>query len=208
MSASKLSSIKSRLSERRRGIMGQEEMKAAALLIPLIEKEGAVHVLFEVRAFHLKAQPGDICFPGGRAEDEDRSMEETAIRETCEELGIRPEQIEIIAPLDVLVSRHAAIIYPYVGTVAQDVSLRPDPAEVAEVFTVPLDYFLSVEPERHDVPLKVEPPEDFPYHLIVGGKNYNWRTGAIPEFFYVYEDYAIWGMTAKILYHFVQLIRS
>ncbi len=74
-------------------------------MLPLIQEDGETHVLFEVRAKTLRIQPGEICFPDGRVDEEDRNEEETAIRETCEELGVKKTDVEIAAPLDVLVCR-------------------------------------------------------------------------------------------------------
>ena len=67
---------------------------------------------------------------------------------------------------------------------------------------MPLTYFIENAPDIYHLHFKVEPEEKFPFDLIVGGENYNWRTRAIDEYFYLYEEKAIWGLTAKILSHF------
>ena len=72
-----LSSIESRLKNRNVKVLGHEQMKVSSVLVPLIEKEDGLHVLFQVRGKKLRTQPGEICFPGGRVENEDKN--ETAV---------------------------------------------------------------------------------------------------------------------------------
>lgn len=195
------------LKDRQVHILGHDEATKAAVLLPLRKEGDQFVVLFEKRALHLKRQPGDICFPGGRLEEGDRHPSAAALRETCEELGISPEDIHILAPLDIFVTHHSGHIYPYVGLINPQAELRPN-EEVEEIFTVPLSFFMHTKPERFDVMVTVQPPDDFPFHRIVGGRNYKWRKGYIPEYFYSYEGYEIWGMTARILVHFVQLLKE
>lgn len=194
------------LKNRKVNILGYDEMTKAAVLIPLRQEEDELVILFEKRALHLKRQPGDICFPGGRLEPGDQHPSQAAVRETCEELGVSPEDVQILAPLDVFVTHYNGFIYPYVGLINREAEFSPN-EEVEEIFTVPLSFFMHTEPERFDVTLTVEPPDDFPFHRIVGGRNYGWRKGYIPEYFYSYEGYDIWGLTARILVHFVQLLK-
>lgn len=192
---------------RKAGIMGQQVLRKAAVLVPLVDKEGELHVLFEERAHHLRNQPGEICFPGGRLEESDPNPLATAVRETCEELRIAPEWVEPMGELDVLVS-YFQIIYPYVGRITDLSRVSPDPDEVANVFTVPLAHLLQSEPQMHPVGFEVVPPEEFPFDLIQNGRAYKWRKGTIPQYFYLYEDRVIWGLTAKILRHFLELVKS
>ena len=80
--------------------------------------------------------------------------------------------------------------------------------EVEEVFTVPLSYLMNAKPEKYRVDFEVRPESDFPYELIQGGKDYDWRPRKLDEYFYFYEDRVIWGLTAKILTHFLSLIHT
>ncbi|GAB7386868.1 CoA pyrophosphatase [Bacillaceae bacterium] len=206
MPANTLSEIRGRLQSHEPHVLGSEEYFKSAVLLPLVERDGQLHVLFEVRAKSLRRQPGEICFPGGKVDACDGSELDAAVRETCEELGVPRGAITPIAPLDFLVTPFNSIIYPFVGTIDAPGRIRPNPDEVAEVFYVPLAYFSTVKPERHDIKLVVQPPEDFPFHLIAKGKYYNWRTGHVPEYFYTYQGRVIWGLTARILHHFLALI--
>lgn len=199
--------IHKKVKEHSAGILGNENLSKYAVLLPLIEKDNELHVLFEVRSHKLRRQPGEICFPGGKMDKEDKTDQFTAIRETKEELGIGNEEIMDVFPIDYLVSPFDMIVYPHVGFINGYESIIPNPAEVEEVFTVPLSFFLKTPPKIHYVNVKMVPEENFPFDLIVGGQDYNWRTGKIDEYFYIFEDKVIWGLTAKILAHFVDVIR-
>lgn len=207
MSLASLDKVKA-LQGRQVHILGHEQSKKAAVLLPLREREDGIEIIFEKRAAHLKQQPGDVCFPGGRMEEQDQHPSETAIRETCEELGIAPKHIQLVAPLDVLVTHYHGHIYPYVGILDPDVELKPNYDEVEKIFSVPLTFFLETEPELYEVALVAQPPDDFPFDRIVRGRRYRFRKGAIPEYFFTYKNDVIWGMTARILVHFIDLLKK
>ncbi|GAX90358.1 NUDIX hydrolase [Effusibacillus lacus] len=195
------------LKDRNASIMGSENMHRFSVLLPLVERDGEVSVLFEERAHHLNRQPGEICFPGGRIDPEDSNELAAAIRETCEELGLEPDQIQPLGSLDYMVTPFL-IVHPFVGWIADYRKIRPNPDEVSSVFCVPLEVLRNSKPEVHTVDLKVMPPDDFPFQLIQGGRNYKWRSGKIPQFFYFHGDRIIWGMTARILHHFLEVIKN
>lgn len=199
--------ILSRLRHHTPSILGSRNFSKYAVMVPLIQKEDGIHVLFEVRSLQLRRQPGEICFPGGRIDLEDADEKAAAIRETNEELGVEPNDVTDVYPLDYMVSPFGMIIYPHVGFIANPEKVQYNPMEVGEIFTVPLAYFLNNPPQIHHVEFKAVPEKDFPYDLVVGGKNYNWRTRGIEEYFYIYQDKAIWGMTARILAHFIDLLK-
>lgn len=200
--------IAKRLRYRKPSILGEQNFSKYAILLPLIEKKDETHILFEVRSMNLRNQPGDICFPGGKIDQSDRTAKHTAIRETSEELGIPATHIYDIIPLDYIVSHFGRIIYPYMGRVINYGQMSPNPYEVEEIFTVPLSYFLQTEPKAYKVDFQVLPEKNFPYDLIIGGKNYDWQTRHINELFYEYGDKVIWGLTAKILTHFITLLSN
>ncbi|SHG01480.1 NUDIX hydrolase [Ornithinibacillus halophilus] len=204
----KLSDINVKLLGRQASILDHEHYKKSAVLLPLVQKNGETHVLFEVRSMTLRSQPGDICFPGGRKDEDDRTPLHCAIRETTEELGVSKASIENVHPLDYIVSDTGRIIYPFVGTITTPEKIQPNEAEVGEVFTVPLSYLLNNPPETYKVKLQVIPEEDFPFDRIVGGENYNWQVRHINELFYQYDGKVIWGLTAKILRHFLDLMKE
>lgn len=180
-----------------------------AVLIPLIYRDGELHILYEVRAHHLSTQPGEISFPGGRVEEGETFLD-AAIRETTEELNIEMENIEVINGTDYIVMPFNIGIYPFVGIIRgiefEDINFSKD--EVSEIFTVPLKYFIENEPQRHNMSIEPQVGEDFPYDLINNGKAYDWRTGIYPIYFYKYRDYIIWGMTARMTKNFIDIINK
>lgn len=203
----KPSQIIAKLENRIPSIMGEQRFKQSAVLLPLLTIQNETHILFEVRSMNMRSQPGDICFPGGRIDPDDRDPEYAAIRETTEELGVRHDQVQAVTPLDYVVNDSGRIIYPFAGKLLYPEKIVPNEAEVAEVFTVPLQYFLETEPEIYKVNVDIRPEDNFPFDKIVGGKNYKWSTGQINELFYHYDGKVIWGLTAKILTHFLHLIK-
>lgn len=181
-----------------------------AVLIPLYEDQGTVHVIFEVRSKNLTKQPGEICLPGGRLEP-DETLENTALRETCEELGICPDKVTLLGNAAPLITPFRYAIHPFVGLLSpfsypEDIHLNPD--EVESVFSVPLEWFLEQEPLEYVVTTQFGFPPDFPYHLIQNGREYAWKSAAYPILFYMYETTVIWGMTAKIMYDFSRQLRA
>ncbi|MGK7377151.1 NUDIX hydrolase [Planococcus sp. 1R117A] len=188
-------------------VLGSRDFAKFAILLPLIEKDGEIHVLFEKRAETLRKQPGEVCFPGGRIDPQDKSPESAALRETDEELGISEDEISAVFPLDYMVSPFGMIIYAFAGFIDPAAEFKPNPAEVGELFSVPLSFFLENPPRVYQINFDVQPEESFPYDLIVGGRDYSWRTRNLEEYFYLYEDKVIWGLTARILSHFIDIIK-
>jgi coenzyme A diphosphatase NUDT7 len=202
-----LEQIQQRMGERSFNLFGFAPLMRAAVMIPLVEKEGQLHVLFEVRARTLKRQPGEICFPGGKIDKDDANEQAAAVRETCEELGLKEEDVQVIESLGILIPPYSSSIYSFVGKIHDYTKISPNKSEVEEVFYVPLSFFLEKEPDVHYIELAMKPDEDFPFELIPRGKNYKWRTARLPEFFYQYEGRIIWGLTARILYEFVSIVK-
>lgn len=201
-----LNNVFDKFENRRATVLGEEHFKTYGILVPLLMKNDEIHVLFEVRSEELRSQPGEICFPGGRYEKTDKTVKETAIRETAEELRIDKSQITKVYPLDYLIqSMEHRMIYPFVGFIEAD-AIDPNPAEVKEVFTVPLEYFRHTKPDIYPLQFQIADNKEFPFHLIPGGKKYPFRMRSIQEYFYMYEDYCIWGLTAKILNHFLSIV--
>lgn len=178
-----------------------------AVLMPLVTVNEEWHVLFEVRSEKLDRQPNEISFPGGKVEIGE-SFSEGAIRETCEELNIKYENITLLGELDYIVSTNSAV-YGFAGLLKDiDIdSVKYSEDEVDHIFTVPLDFFINTEPEIHYTKLEVTTNEDFPYHMIQNGKDYNWHKKKQAVHFYVYDDYVIWGMTARFIKNFIDILK-
>jgi len=123
---------------RRPGIIGEEKFRQYAVLIPLINISGVMHLIFEKRSNKLKRQPGEICFPGGKLE-ENETLQECAVRETEEELLVFQNQIEVIGPGDVYISPFNLMIHPYIGVIREyENTFSTD--EVEEIIKVPIDF--------------------------------------------------------------------
>ena len=187
------------------GVIGDRERHKSAVCIPLIKEGDEVRILFEVRSGKILTQPGDICLPGGGME-QGETPEETAIRETCEELEIGPDKIHMIGPIDVFREGNV-IIYPfaaelsdYRGTFSKD--------EVSRTFCVPLSFFMNTEPEVYRTPYRPVFGDDFPFDRIYGGRNYRWRRMQKTTLFYQYGEYTIWGFTARVIRAFTEILRE
>ena len=183
-----------------------DQCHQAAVCIPLLErKNGGYDVLFEVRAATIAHQPGDVCLPGGMVEVGE-SPRRAALRELEEELVLRGNQIYYLGDMDKLYTGRNLVMHSFVAEVTEyqnTFSL----AEVGEVFRVPLEFFLHTEPKCYVTRAKVEPGEDFPYELICGGREYNWRSRKEEVCFYQYEGHVIWGLTAKMMRAFADVVR-
>ncbi|WP_370771125.1 CoA pyrophosphatase [Eubacterium ramulus] len=150
-------------------------------------------------------QPGDVCLPGGMVEDGEEPRE-AVLRELQEELLLSEEQIHYLGDMDKLYTGSSLIMYSFAAEVTEYQNTF-SPAEVGEVFRVPLEFFLHTEPKCYVTRARVEPGEDFPYELICGGRDYNWRSRKEKVCFYQYEGHVIWGLTAKMMRAFTEVIR-
>ncbi len=180
-----------------------------AIFMPIIEIEDRLHLLYEIRAEEMGTQPGEVSFPGGRIEPGETARE-AAVRETEEELGVSGTNIELFGQLDYLIPPFNIALYPFAGhlKISKLDQLNINKAEVKEIFTVPLNYFLKNEPETHTIRCRHEVNENFPYHLIRNGKNYDWRDFEYPVNFYKYKEYIIWGMTARFTTNLINKIKN
>lgn len=186
--------------------IGMERCHQAAVCIPLLKnRDGFYDVLFEVRASTIAHQPGDVCLPGGMVE-EGETPRQAALRELQEELLLREAQICYAGAMDKLYTGSSLILHSFAAEVKEYQSTF-SPAEVAQVFQVPLKFFLHTEPKCYVMHARVEPGEDFPYELICGGRAYQWRSRKEEVCFYQYEEHVIWGLTAKIIRAFAEAVK-
>jgi len=182
------------------------EFKESAVMILLMEDLGELSVIFEVRAHKLRSQPGDTCLPGGQVEL-DENPRETSIRETMEELNLKRDQIQVIGDMDYYISPYGNIMYAFVGELKNG-EINPNQDEVDHIFKVPLKFFLENEPLLYRMEIGSLNKEGFPFHLINGGKDYNFRKGYLDEYFYEYNGYIIWGFTAQIIKSFIDVLNG
>lgn len=203
-----LDKLKHQLNQNQFQFIGEETAFRSAVLIPLVVVDGEWHVLFEVRSFTMRKQPGDISFPGGRIDATDSSPLAAAVRETSEELGVDPKTIQVVGQLSPYITSSSFVTYPFVAIIdINQIFHGYNKEEVEEVFTVPVKWLLNYEPYMHEVSVEVVPSPDFPFDKIANGAQYQWRTRAMEEWFFDYEKYTIWGLTARILKHFIEIIK-
>jgi 8-oxo-dGTP pyrophosphatase MutT (NUDIX family) len=161
-------------------------LRAAAVLIPLIDRAEGMSVLLTQRTAHLSAHAGQISFPGGRVEATDRDAIEAALRETEEEVGLTREHVRVIGRLDTYVTGTGFEVTPVVGIVSVPFPLSPDPFEVAEAFEVPLHFIL--DPNNHRRMTRI----------------FEERTRVF--FVLLYENRYIWGATAGMLVNLAEVL--
>ncbi|HXG00972.1 MAG TPA: CoA pyrophosphatase [Bacteroidota bacterium] len=151
----------------------------AAVLIPIVERNGALDLLFTRRTETVETHKGQVSFPGGMVNADDADVVHTALREAQEEVGIPSSAVEIVGLLDDIATPTRFVITPVVGIIHQLPPLVPNPTEVAEVFLVPLAFFAREDAGRSEM-------------RDVGGRRYN-------VWFYEYQHHVIWGATAVII---------
>ena len=156
-----------------------ENLKASAVLIPLFHNQGQYHVLFTERSDEVNFHKGEVCFPGGTQEPSDSSILQTALRESEEEIGLEPKDLEILGELDdsiTLTSNY--VISPFVAFIPHPHPLKTNGKEVKGIFSIPLSFLLDEDNFRQD------------------------------SHAYEYEGHIIWGATARIVRQFVDLLKS
>jgi 8-oxo-dGTP pyrophosphatase MutT (NUDIX family) len=180
-----------------------------SVLVPLVEKNKQLHILYEVRSESLLHQPGEVCFPGG-AMEEGEIAEECAVRETCEELGINADSIKIIGQLDTLYTYSNFTMYSFLGLISYDKLLKCilNKDEVKEYFLVPLKYLMEKLPYIYKMDVIPDIKNDFPYEIVNFDEGYNWRKGRGEVPIYTFEDKVIWGLTARITKSMVEIVNG
>ena len=159
--------------------VGDTPLTPASVLFPIVLREQGHTVLLTRRTEHLKDHPGQISFPGGRAEANDASPAHTALRETEEEIGLSSAHIEVIGYLPDYLTVTGFCITPVVALLTPPFDVRPDPFEVAEVFEVPLAFLMdAANHQQHSA---------------------FYRGELRPYLAMPYGDYFIWGATAGII---------
>jgi len=156
-----------------------ETLTPAAVLVPIVGHDDAPTVLLTKRTDHLRDHAGQVSFPGGRVEVVDQGPDDTALRETDEEIGLRRDHIEIVGQLADYETRTGFNVTPVVGYVHPGFDLTLDRFEVAEAFEIPLDFVL--DSRNHQMRSRV------------------WKGAERHYYAMEYDDYLVWGATAGML---------
>lgn len=153
----------------------------AAVLMPIVQRDEPT-ILFTRRTEHLARHAGQVSFPGGRAQDDDRTLVDTALRETHEEIGVASDFVSVAGFLDPYETGTGYAILPVVGLLRKGFAIVPEANEVAEIFEVPLTFLLDPANRQK--------------------RAGEWQ-GRRREFYaFEYGGHYIWGATAAILVNF------
>jgi 8-oxo-dGTP pyrophosphatase MutT (NUDIX family) len=161
----------------------------ASVLVPLVERPEGLTVLLTRRTAHLTDHPGQISFPGGRAEAFDDSPVDTALRETEEEIGLHRRHVEVLGVLPDYLTATGYCVTPVVALVAPPFEVEADADEVAEIFEVPLAFLMDGANHQR-----------MSFDLPEGGRRSFY---AMP-----YGDYFTWGATAGMLRNLFHFLRA
>ncbi len=183
-----LSWVRQRLRGYRPRRLPESGLVLAGVLVPLYVDGGEVYVLLTRRTHQVATHKGQISFPGGAVEPEDRDARDAALRETHEELGIRQEDVELLGELDDVPTMVSGfLIRPYVGHIPYPYPLRPAPQEIAEVLGIPLRFFTDERNVRLEAVGEGAARRELP--------------------FYHYGPHTVWGATARVLRRLVEVLR-
>jgi 8-oxo-dGTP pyrophosphatase MutT (NUDIX family) len=164
----------------------QRSLKAASVLVPLVERGSGLDVILTRRAALLKHHPGQVAFPGGKQDPDDASPMAAALREAREEIGL--ESAEILGELPGHRTVTGYAVTPFVGLVAPGFRPVTDPAEVDEVFEVPLAFVL--DPANYQIHARRWQGQERRYYVVPYGPHY------------------IWGATARMLRSLADLMQT
>lgn len=161
-----------------------EELRKAAVLIAITDSDNP-ELIYTLRSNKVGSHGGEVSFPGGMFEDEDSSLEQTALRESEEETGLDKTKVNILGPIDTVVSRFNISVTPYVGIIPDDLELNDNSDEIEACFRVPLSFLLKDIRHRNDE------------------INRNGDKFFMPA--YEYDSYIIWGLTAMMTVDFLNI---
>ena len=164
-----------------------KKYKIAAVLIPILKTIDGYYIIFTKRKEGLRHHPGQISFPGGRSEKDDKSLQETAIRESYEEIGLQSKNIDILGRVNNYFTGTGFRITPYVAFINNSFNAKINYDEVDEIFRVPLSFLL--DSSNHKKGYKLFNEQKIYYHFIS------------------YNNYYIWGATAGILINLYQSLK-
>ena len=158
----------------------------AGVMLLIYRKNGEHCVLLNRRTDQVEHHKGEISFPGGRRDENDATLLETALRETEEEMGLRREDIEPLGDLDDIPTSSKFLISTYVGTIEYPYHFKPNDSEVAEVLEIPLSALMDPKNVRDEVRIVDQ-------HLVNSPA-------------YAYDGHLIFGATARVLRRFLELL--
>jgi 8-oxo-dGTP pyrophosphatase MutT (NUDIX family) len=181
--------LSQRLANRQTEVHAEWSARPAAVLIPLFSHDGEWHTLFTERTDDVEEHQGQVSFPGGVIEEDDRDPTFTALRETFEEIGVSPDDVQVLGTLDTLLTVTQFEIVPVVGVIPWPYQFQINPSEVREVFGVPLHWLM--DPENR---------------YIDHRDPFKWGPGIKVHYFKPFEGHTIWGATARITLNLLEFM--
>lgn len=181
--------IRARLDVYTPALIEGQDLARAAVLLPLYEVGGDLHVLFTRRSEMVEHHKGQISFPGGAHDATDPDLAFTAVRETWEEIGVDAGHVELIGQLDEMITISNFLVRPFVGQITEPgpYPFAHSEIEVAEILEVPLVHLLDAD------------------NVVAETRLYQGRE--VLAYSYLWREHVIWGATARILKQFLDLLK-
>ena len=179
------------MKERLKQILAQREKRRvvdpngipAAVLVPIYEKNGQYHILFIKRTEWVEKHKGEISFPGGTYEVQDKTLLDTALRESAEEINLKPDDVEVLGELDETSVKTNYIITPFLAAIPWPYEFKVDGQETEAIIEAPISALLDRGHSRQEL-----------------------RDGeTVTVYHYNYQGRVIWGATARILAEFLDI---
>ena len=178
--------LREALSRRQKKRLTNTRLVSSAVLVPIYQREGQYHILFTQRTERVKEHKGQISFPGGARQEGDKTLLDTALRESAEEIGLAPGQVKILGELDdTLTEVTNYIISPFVGLIPWPYKFQVDGWETEKIIEAPISALMDKDSLREETEIK--------------------DSRAVTSYFYHYGGKVIWGATARILHQFLDI---
>jgi 8-oxo-dGTP pyrophosphatase MutT (NUDIX family) len=161
--------------------------RCAAVLVPLLRQDGEWHLLYTRRTEHVESHKGQVSFPGGACDDGETTPEQTALREAYEEIGMSPSEVRILGRLKPMPTITSFIVTPVVGVIPWPTVFRPEQAEVARIFTMPLKWL-------------AERSNRWEFNML--GRDYSVIV------YHPFDGEVLWGATARMTVDFLRILQA
>jgi 8-oxo-dGTP pyrophosphatase MutT (NUDIX family) len=179
--------LKAFLSQRKKEVIIEPLRVPSAVLVPLYKEKGKYHIVFIRRSIRVPTHKGQIAFPGGARHKTDKTLLDTALRETHEEIGVKPEDVTVLGELDDQVTTTSNfILTPFIGVIPWPFEFTLCKAEVEKLIFVPLEALMDKKSRK-------------PEMETLNGQEY-------PSYAYYYHGKRIWGATARVINMFLEAI--